>query len=189
MKRLLHMALAGLLLAPVTGSAAPKAKAQAPAQATIAVGQIAPWFAGWTLDQKLINRTKLLKDADASGHLVIFFATWCKPCKKKLKYLSTAREALSTAGVRLVLVDYAEAPEKVSPFLDDFKGLAPDMVILDQFGKMSSSFGVTESNNGKEKARLPLAVLLDGKGQVKAIYDEGEEGKEMLDKALALLKK
>lgn len=173
-----------------TATAAPaKTKAKAPAEASqgLSVGQQAPWFAGWTLDQRLINRTKLLRDKDAKGHLIVFFATWCGPCKKKLAHLGTAKEALSAAGVRLVLVDYAEPPEQVGPFLQTFKGLQPDTVIVDQFGRMSASFGVTAKVGGKETARLPLAVLLDAEGRVKAVYDEAQAPAAMLESAFASL--
>lgn len=183
--------LCALVALTLTAGAAfagePPAKAAKEA-ATISVGQQAPWFAGWTLDQRLINRTKMLKDKEAKGHLVVFFATWCKPCKKKLTYLAQERAQLKSSNIRLTLVDYAETADLVTPFLGKFDGLSPDTVIVDQFGKMSRSFGVTEMDGGKEKAKLPLVVLLDNAGTVKAIYGEGEGGAEMLSQALATLK-
>lgn len=170
---------APLLAAPPVAptAKAPSTTVSLPVMGAIAVGEPAPWFAGWTLEDVVLNRTRLLASTPAPrAHALVFFATWCRPCLKGLSAIAAARPALSAAGVQVVLVDFREEAATVRPFLKA-RGLEGVAVIVDKFGAVAQAFGASDGKT----ARLPRTVVIDAKGVVRGIFAaEGDDYVERL---------
>lgn len=145
----------------------------------VKLGEAAPWFAGWTLDDTVLNRTRLLerRTPETRGFALVFFATWCAPCVKGLEALAAARPRLKAAGVELVLVDFREEGPAVRAFLDA-RGLQGVLVLLDKFGRTASALGVSD----EKSARLPRTVVLDLEGRIRGLF--GAEGPDYVDRII-----
>ncbi len=149
------------------------------------VGEPAPWLAGWTLDDQAVNLEHLKREALSRGGrflLVVFFATWCEPCRHGLRVLAGHRAALRDAGVHLVLVDYQEEAPRIRPFLATM-GLEDARVVLDRFGKVARAYGAERrAGDDRWEASLPTTVLMDARGEVRLIVTR--EGPDYLDRIL-----
>lgn len=176
MRRLLLAAV--LLLLPIS-SLAETVSLKKSGQAK--VGAEAPWFSGWTPDNLVLNRTRVT-ERPGRAHLLLFFATWCKPCEAGLSALVQRREDLRSAGVDVVLVAYKEEAEKVAPWLAE-RGLGGEALLLDRFGQVARAFGAETGKAGKERSALPRSALLDGGGIVRALYSK--EGDDFVDTIVA----
>lgn len=146
------------------------------------VGEPAPWLAGWTLEDRVVNLEHLKQQAASQGRrsiLIVFFATWCAPCKPGLRLLAQHLATLPDAGVHLVLVDYQEEAAQVRPFLSSM-GLDGVPVILDRFGKAAQAYGAARHlGDDQWEGTLPRTFLLDTSGVVRLIVTE--EGRDYLD--------
>ncbi len=147
----------------------------------LVVGTEAPWFSGWTPDDQVINRDRLLKAAP-NGVALVVFATWCAPCVEGLKRLAAGRDALEAAGVRPVLVAYREEAEVVTPWLAA-RGWKDTTVLIDRFGVAATALGVVTQSKEGERARLPRTVVVSGDGTVRAIF--GREGDDYVERIVA----
>ncbi|MFC1889190.1 peroxiredoxin family protein [Thermodesulfobacteriota bacterium] len=136
------------------------------------VGKPAPWFSGWTGENKVVNLNKLLADPDAKCVALAFFATHCKPCRKGLEMLRDSESRLRKAGIKVVLVDFAEKEDKASAYVKELR--LPFMLVLDTYGKMKGTY-----LNGN-KPELPRTVLIGKDGSVRAIF--GEEGEDYINR-------
>ncbi|MCB9542414.1 MAG: redoxin domain-containing protein [Myxococcales bacterium] len=132
----------------------------------VAPGAPLPWFAGWTADETVYNRTSLLA-APAAGHALVFFATWCAPCGEGLAALAKQRAALDAAKIRVVLVACGEAPAEVKPWLAA-RGWGEATVIYDRFGQVAADLGAAA---GGRTLKLPWTVVVDPAGTVRAALD------------------
>lgn len=146
------------------------------------VGSPAPWFAGWTLDNRILNRRHLLGAKGVEATVLVFFATWCKPCEAGLSALRDARPRLDAAGVRIVLVDLREEAAAVRPWLAARKLDGFD-IVLDRFGKAAQTFGASSIEGGVERTQLPRTISMDASGVVRLIV--GREGPDFVDAVLA----
>lgn len=172
MTTLLLSCLIALAAPPIAPQSAPGSTVALTQMGPTEVGKPAPWFAGWTLDDAVLNRTRLLAaKPPPSAHALVFFATWCRPCLTGLKAIAAAQPQLEAAGVRVVLVDFREDAETVRPFLKEH-GLQGLLVIVDKFGAVAKAFGATDGKT----ARLPRTVILDAAGVVRGIFAaEGDD--------------
>lgn len=146
------------------------------------VGVEVPWFAGWTPDEQILNRTKVLQGQPpgTKAIVVVVFATWCAPCAAGLEVLVRARPALDAAGVRLLLVAFREEADTVRPWLAARGFDAKTPLILDRFGRAAAAFGAEQGG----RATLPRTVVLAPDGTVRALL--GAEGPDYLERILAL---
>lgn len=135
----------------------------------LAPGAPLPWFAGWTADEAVYNRTRLL-EGDAEGHVLLLVATWCAPCGDGLEALAEQRDALARAKVRVVLVACGETPDKVEPWLAKH-GWPEATVVYDRFGQIARDLGAEKVADGRATLALPRAVLADRAGRVRGIFD------------------
>ncbi len=141
---------------------------------------IAPWFAGADAraPEKAINRARAL--AAKKPVALVFFATWCEPCRVGLGLLRAEAARLAARGVQVILVDYREGPDEVSAFLDAERLRFPTM--LDKFGGVARDYGVAT----EDKTSLPKTFVIGGDGRVRAIFDtEGPDFVERLLEAAA----
>jgi hypothetical protein len=145
------------------------------------VGVPAPWFAGWTPADGILNRTRLLQ-RPGTLHVLVLFATTCAPCEAGLKALAARRADLAAAHVDLVLVAVGEQAEVVSPWLAR-RGLGDATVLLDPFSRAALALGAIEIAGDRQLVRLPRTVVLDGEGIVRAVF--AEEGADYADRVLA----
>lgn len=161
-------------------AAPPKQTVSLTEMGPVKLGQAAPWFAGWSLDDTVLNRTRLLKRKapQTKGFALVFFATWCAPCVKGLEALAKARPQLKAAGVELLVVDFREDAEVVRTFLAA-RGLTGARVLLDKFGRTAVAFGASDGKT----ARLPRTVVLDAEGVIRGLF--AAEGPDYVARIIA----
>lgn len=174
--RCLAPLIMALALAPASASAVEKTR-QLQQSGDAVVGAPVPWFAGWTPDNRVLNRTKLL-ERPAAAHAIVLFATTCKPCEAGLRLLAEHRADLEASSIHLVLVAIGEPADVVRPWLAT-RGLTDATLVLDKFGRMARTLGATVTENGRQITRLPRTIVIDPEGVVRAIL--AEEGEDYLD--------
>jgi len=83
----------------------------------IAVGKSAPHFAATTVDDRKIS----LEDFEGKVTAVVFWATWCGPCKPLLKRLAELYEKYHLNGFDVVAFSIDEELDKLKAFLTKVK--------------------------------------------------------------------
>lgn len=166
--------VAGLCLTTVIGRAADRAAGPPSAGETLRVGAPLPWVSGWTPDNHIVNRTRLL-DARTRPLAIVLFATWCRPCEGELKRLARERARVDAAGVDLLLVDVGERGLGLPAWLAA-RGLRDVPVVVDPFGQIGRALGATRLAGEREETTLPRTVVIDAKGTVSAVLAESGAG-------------
>jgi thiol-disulfide isomerase/thioredoxin len=92
---------------------------------------------------------------DGKSHLLLFWATWCKPCKASLPEVLAFEKAHHAEVVAIT----NESPATLDAFFKDWKKPFPRTVAIDDYNLAFLSYGVTGT---------PGFVLIDGKGIVRA---------------------
>ena len=141
-----------------------------------AVSDSISWFAAREMGgtNKPFTRVHLEKLA-ATGDRValVYFATWCVPCRAGIKKLVNAREELEKNGVKVVLVNAGERDETQIKKMVDGMGGGVFPVILDPYKRLSEGIGLV--GEGKNLA-LPMTLVIDKAG--KPLFMLGEEGND-----------
>ena len=143
------------------------------------VGEKAPWLSGWTLKNEVFNIRKPFDDPAVKRLSIVFFATWCKPCREGFeKKLVPAASRLEKAGVFVVVVDVAEKEEKVRTWVRKRK--LPFPVVLDPYGNSRKTY----LRNGEQaESKIPLTVLIGRDGNIEAIFRA--EGRDYIERIIA----
>jgi hypothetical protein len=154
-----------LSLALLVAPAVRAAPADAP-PAALAVGAPAPALEGVTLD----GRSFAPRWSESDATVVMFFATYCRPCHRALRELDVIRQA---AGPRLrfVLVDAGEDPAAVRQFLAENPAPGGAEVVIDAAGSDRRRWGCEIE---------PTLFLVDRAGRVRYInhgWGDGSEAK------------
>jgi len=165
-----------LVLAAVGGQAPTDTTEVLPAYGTLSVGDDAPWLAGWTLSGEIWSLDRAGADSSDRRTVVVFWATWCAPCKEGLRRLAAADERLEAGGVDVVLVNLDAREPTVAGYLDD--NPTPFVCVLDPFMQNTRRFFGLETGAGDSLA-LPRTVLLDRDRCIEAIL--GREGADYLE--------
>ena len=86
----------------------------------------------------LDGTTLAFSNQDGKATVVALFATWCGPCNQEMPDLLDMAHRYAKQGLRTVLVDDREPPEKVRTFAQKFSidlpiGLDPDGTVFHLF--------------------------------------------------------
>lgn len=132
------------------------------------IGGLAPRFRGDVVNadragiERLSLRQRVGPEASDPGPVVLAFAaSWCAPCHRELRALSTeaARATLRERGVLLVVLvvdDTSEGRAEMLRLLRD-EMETPHPVLLDEFQIVQRRYGV---------GRLPTMVVVDAQGRI-----------------------
>ncbi len=87
---------------------------------------------------------------------VVFFATWCPPCRDELDGLTELRERFGEQGYRLVLiaVQNRHTAERLAQFVQEQR--PPGRLLFDADGKVQREWAAVH---------LPTHLVLDGAGR------------------------
>jgi thiol-disulfide isomerase/thioredoxin len=129
------------------------------------VGEAAPWLSGWTLVDDVFNTQKVFNDESINRVALVFWASWCAPCKKGIKELNKHSAEFNEHGIKVVLVNSAESEEAVREYCGENGQLFT--VVLDPYSKNRETY---------MPSPLPKTVLIGRDGKVEAIF-----GKEDTD--------
>lgn len=140
------------------------------------VGQPAPFFAAWTTDDLVFNVAKAAKEPGINRIAVVFWASWCAPCKTGLKLLGREKARLDAAGVKVYLVNVEEKAEVVENCLKI--NPVSFTVILDPYGRAKEPYLL----DGGDTLSLPRTVIVGRDGKIIRII--GEEGEDYLDRII-----
>lgn len=132
------------------------------------VGEPAPPFGLWSLDDEVVSLKKLLARDGQQRLVVSFFQTTCPPCIRELQEIADRRETLTAEGVGVLVIGVNETPEKLGPFVEQ-RGW-PFEVVVDKFGSVARTYGAIVEQGGRETTRLPLTVVIAADGTVRGIF-------------------
>ncbi len=113
------------------------------------------------------------------GVIVVFFASWCVPCRNELPLINSFVDELRKTGITVVLVDIKEDPKTVRALLAELKVDKP-IVLSDLSGKASDSYQVRF---------LPTTFFINADGKVRdVIYGGINSEKELREGVQKMLK-
>ena len=124
------------------------------------VGDRAPPFAMRDLDRdvfSLRNHTGADASEPKKAVVMVFFATWCKPCKKEIPILKRIQGRWSGKGrdVEIVYVGLSQGAKELAPFAEEHA--LTWRVIPDSFGLLARRYGASQ---------LPHLFIVGGDGTI-----------------------
>lgn len=138
-----------------------------------------PWFAVREIGDNNTPFTKshLQKIAQKNKRVaLVYFATWCVPCRVGLKEIAANRDELAKAGTAVVLVNVGERDtETLLKYLNKF-GLNQMTAVVDPFGRLTEGFGLKKEN---ENMSLPRTIVVDP--SLKPMFMLSEEGDDFIN--------
>lgn len=126
-----------------------------PAASGNAVGQPADNF---TLPMVEGGKTVKLSDFRGKPTVVVFWATWCPPCRREIPDLKELHKQYGPKGVALlaVAIDFRESKEDVARFRKDYD--LPYTVLWDADNTVSGAYAVEG---------IPTILLVDPQGVIR----------------------
>jgi cytochrome c biogenesis protein CcmG, thiol:disulfide interchange protein DsbE len=129
----------------------------------------------WSLMDTRGESFKLSSVLGEKPAMLVFWATWCAPCKKEMADNQAVFDTLAAHGVNVILVseDTQKTQAKVKPYVDS-KGftwrvlLDPDGEVLKRYGGLS----------------IPYTVVLDKQGNAVQKYRGAVKDTEALTKQI-----
>jgi len=100
-----------------------------------------------------------LSDLKGKPVLLVFWATWCGPCRRELPALKKLEEEYGPKGLRIVAVsiDYRQSRKSVAAFKKRYD--IPYRVVWDEDSLVSEKYGVSA---------VPTNVLVDPQGIIRS---------------------
>jgi len=115
----------------------------------------------------------------AKGVVLVFFASWCGPCKKELPELNALVDEFARKGVKTVIIGLGEDFDTLSEMLDGLKVDKP-IVLSDKYKKVSEKYGVVH---------IPVTIIVGADGRVRDIVrGEVEDFGKMMREKVGKLK-
>ena len=135
-------------------------------------GQKMPSFTITTMDGQTIHSKELI----GKTVLINFFATWCGPCRRELPLVQSDiwNKYKDRKDFMLLIISREEAPEKVIPFLEEYKYSMPFYSDIDR--SCYSQFA---------EKYIPRNYLFDESG--KLIFQSNSFTEEEFKKLVAVL--
>jgi len=117
--------------------------------------------ADWTLKDLNGGRFTLSENLGRGPTLILFWATWCRPCKQELKEYKSIFETYQEKGVQVLAIseDNSKTQSQIKPFIQS-NGYN-FTVLLDPTGEVLKSYG------GES---IPFTIVLDSVGAVQKTY-------------------
>jgi peroxiredoxin len=134
----------------------------------------------WTLKDLDGGHFILSENLGKGPTVLLFWATWCRPCKQELKEYKGIFESYQEKGIRVLIIseDNSKTQSQVKPFIksNDYKFTA----LLDPTGEVLKSY---------DGVSLPYSVVLDSSGKVQKTFRgkirDIDELSSLLEKLLA----
>jgi peroxiredoxin len=101
------------------------------------------------------GKTVHLKELRGKNLVLLFFATWCPYCQKKIKSMTKNQEAYKKDGVEIVLIDVGESARQVGSFA------SKDKISFDILLDIDSNTAMDYDVRG-----VPTFVLVSKEGKV-----------------------
>ena len=114
----------------------------------------------WTLPDIKGERYRMSEHVGTSPFVLVFWATWCTPCKKEMDEQRVLFDDLIKSGVNVLFIaeDNQKSQAKVKPYIESKGYQWP--VLLDPDGEVLRRYGGTSS--------IPYTVVLDRDGKVQS---------------------
>lgn len=103
------------------------------------------------------NQAVTLSDFKGKVILLDFWATWCAPCKVEIPWFVEFQETYGPAGLQVVGISVDDTPDKLTPFVDQFKMNYPVLQGLDH-DDVQEAYGPLWG--------IPVTVLISRGGRV-----------------------
>ena len=90
--------------------------------------------------------------------LLVFFATWCPPCRREIPQLIDYQDRYASKGLKVMAINIDEAPDEVRTFA---KGHGINYtVLLDEGAQVADKYSIRN---------IPTNILINKKGEVNFI--------------------
>ena len=136
-----------------------------------AAGRRAPGLPSEHLGGAAVTLPKLIADAHGHPSLVVFWASWCGPCKAEAAALQSFSQSPAGRG-RIVGVDWSDERSSALSFIHHYRWSFP--TLRDGEGLVGNDYGMTV---------LPTTFVLNGDGRI-AMALRGPQTKASLASAL-----
>ena len=117
-------------------------------------GKAAPDFEMTALD----GSTHKLSEYKGKKILLVFWATWCPPCRREMPALEQIYQRLEEQGFVVLAVNQWEDPDHVFAYTGELNVFPTFPILFDPDSSVSEDFGVKG---------LPTSFLVDQDGQVR----------------------
>ena len=161
--------------APVSASASMQEKSRK-IEMPKSISDSLPWFAVREISENMVpfTRSHLEKITSKSDRTaLVYFATWCIPCRAGVKRLVEQADELGKNNVSIVLVNIGERDEGAIKKWIQKLNASVFTAVIDPFKRLTEGFGLVREG---EEISLPRTIVLDSK--MKPLFMLGEEGSD-----------
>lgn len=146
-----------------------------------AIADSLPWFAVREINDMSSPFTKVFlarEAAKAERTALVFFATWCNPCKIGIKRLAQSKAKLKEHNVNVILVNVGVRELEERKIRSWINSIDAGMfkLVIDPFKVMTEGFGLVEKSG---EIALPKTLVVDEK--MKPLKLLGQEGSDWPD--------